>query len=482
MSASTSTGVLGASTKPLAVCVGMGVAMLASVQMSRHHRQLWRALGARRLSAARRLPSSETSGVLTLEDVRPRYLDCVQQRSQTPPARLSTASITVVQFNILARNLATRNHFPYVMDSSLNWENRKRTLLRQLEELDADVVCLEELSDYWTFFKPELHELGYDSVYIKRPSIHISNWSGERKQDGCGIFYNVYIKRPSIHISNWSGERKQDGCGIFYKKDKLELKECECVNFHDPHDRVAVLALLKLRHWAQYVLVGCTHLWWNAKKVDHQMAELFELEEEIIRMSSDVKDKYSRDLADTITGHEHIPIIICGDFNNSPESPLYEYMESSFMQKPNLEGVQEPFRSAYALYRQNAEAVASAPEAEQQQQRRPPSDADRRDEPPHTTVNFRRCWTIDYIWYSQRSLVPTRVLDIPSEAVLRAEDGPAGWFNRLAMSDSYSKSGRLPSGFQGNHNGIPNSMFGSDHVPIMAEFEFLHPASGSAEM
>lgn len=37
------------------------------------------------------------------------------------------------------------------MDSSLNWENRKMVLLRQLEELDADVVCLEELSDYWTY-------------------------------------------------------------------------------------------------------------------------------------------------------------------------------------------------------------------------------------------------------------------------------------------------------------------------------------------
>jgi mRNA deadenylase 3'-5' endonuclease subunit Ccr4 len=46
--------------------------------------------------------------------------------------------------------LATRNHFPYVVDSSLNWDNRKMTLLRQLQVLDADVVCLEELSDYWT--------------------------------------------------------------------------------------------------------------------------------------------------------------------------------------------------------------------------------------------------------------------------------------------------------------------------------------------
>lgn len=37
------------------------------------------------------------------------------------------------------------------------------------------------------------------------------------------------------------------------------------MNFHDPHDRVAILALLKMRHFAQFVLVGCTHLWWNAK-------------------------------------------------------------------------------------------------------------------------------------------------------------------------------------------------------------------------
>lgn len=39
------------------------------------------------------------------------------------------------------------------------------------------------------FFKPELQDRGYESVYVKRPSIHVSNWSGEKKHDGCGIFY-----------------------------------------------------------------------------------------------------------------------------------------------------------------------------------------------------------------------------------------------------------------------------------------------------
>lgn len=33
-------------------------------------------------------------------------------------------------------------------------------LLRQLDALDADVVCLEELSDYWTYVNRVLGDMG----------------------------------------------------------------------------------------------------------------------------------------------------------------------------------------------------------------------------------------------------------------------------------------------------------------------------------
>ncbi|DBA04628.1 TPA: hypothetical protein N0F65_012211 [Lagenidium giganteum] len=446
--------------RPLAMCVGMGVALLlSSVSMTRQNRALWRSWQTLAQHPMRRgIATARAEGAM--ERYRPRFLSCQAQLEQAGREQLSKKSITVVQFNILARNLATRNHFPYVIETSLNWENRKMTLLRQLEALDADIVCLEELSDYWTFFKPELSERGYDSVFVKR---------------------------PSLNVSNWSGEKKHDGCGIFYKKNKFELKECESVNFHDAHDRVAILALLKLRDFSQFVLVGCTHLWWNAKKVEHQMAELFELEEEVIRMSSDVKDKYERDLEGTVTGRGNLPIILCGDFNNSPDSAIYEYLHRSFMQEPNIEGVSERFRSAYAKYKYNrrqyrlANPTANDDEEEEEEEGSEEQDSNsieaQHGEPPHTTVNFRRCWTIDYIWYSSSTIVPRQVLEIPSERILRSEEGPPDWFNRLAMSDSYSKLGRLPSGLHGNHNGIPNSQFGSDHVPIMAEFEFLKSRS-----
>ena len=44
------------------------------------------------------------------------------------------------------------------------------------------------------------------------------------------------------------------------------------------------------------------------RKVDHQMAEVFELEEELLRFSSDVKDKYEREIAETITGRKSVPV------------------------------------------------------------------------------------------------------------------------------------------------------------------------------
>lgn len=145
------------------------------------------------------------------------------------------------------------------------------------------------------------------------------------------------------------------------------------------------------------------------------------------------------------------------------------------MQAQNVEGVTEHFKSAYKLYKQNA--LASGFHDKESLK----LEESKSFEPMHTTVNYRRCWTIDYIWYSQSSLVPSKILDIPDETVLRSEEGPPNWLNRLALSDSYNKSGRLPSGLNGNHNGIPNSRFGSDHVPIMAEFQFLNTRSAESD-
>ncbi|RHZ01718.1 hypothetical protein DYB37_004809 [Aphanomyces astaci] len=325
------------------------------------------------------------------------------------PSAPSTFSIA--QLNILASNLAKPDRFPYVQPPLLDWAIRKEILVRQLASLQADVLCLEELSDYWTFFRPTFLALGYDSVYVKR---------------------------PSGHVSEWSGEKKMDGCGLFFKQSKFRLKEVESVNFSDEHDRVALLVLLQEIATNQLVLVGATHLWWNSSKIDHQMKQLVELHREMADLTQFIHAKYTEDLPAGRT----VPVVVCGDFNNSPSSQLYKYMENSFL-RPDW-----TMKSAYADYR-IADGTADTGS----------------NEPLHTTVNFRRCWAIDYIWYSSEHVRPLSLLEIPSEAELRSEDGPAGWQDKSL--------GNLPADTTTtNQNGIPNSVHGSDHVPLLATFAF----------
>ncbi|KAF0699356.1 Aste57867_10072 [Aphanomyces stellatus] len=338
-------------------------------------------------------------------------------RAAVHPSPASTFS--VAQLNILASNLAKPDRFPYVPPELLAWETRKDILMKQLEALQADILCLGECSDYWTFFRPSFLALGYDSVYVKR---------------------------PSAHTSTWSGEKKQDGCGIFFRQSKFRLKEVESVNFRDQHDRVALLLLLQEIATDQLVLVGTTHLWWNSRKVDHQMKQLVELNQEMTQMTATIRTKYG-----PLLRQGSVPIVLCGDFNNSPTSPLYHYMENNFLSHAAT------MKSAYASYRL-ADGTASTSEL----------DAHVSNEPPHTTVNYRRCWTIDYIWYSQEHMTPTSILEIPSEEDLRAEDGPPGW--KTGVTDIPQAELCL------NHNGIPNSQHGSDHVPILATFAFKQGA------
>lgn len=209
------------------------------------------------------------------------------------------------------------------------------------------------------------------------------------------------------------------------------------------------------------------------------MAELYEFEEEVIRLCSDMEDKYQQDIRASVTGGPNFPVcelsfeychhvsiafsqvILCGDFNNTPQSAIYDYMHNYFLQRPNIEGLRDEFRSAYRWYCVNELARHSKISITKEE-------TVGEFEPPHTTVNYRRCWAIDYIWYSSSNLVPSRILEIPSEAVLRAEGGPPGWFERLAHLDTFQKSGRE----QESQNGIPNSKCGSDHVPLLAELEF----------
>jgi len=360
--------------------------------------------------------------------------------------------------------MASPPHFPHVKPEFLAWKQRKHTLLNEIRHLVAaptlgrsplssqpelDVLCCQELTNYWECFAAEMRQLGYASVYVKR---------------------------PSLHATSWSGMDKEDGCGIFFRDDRFVLIKERSINFKDEHDRVALMVLLEHRteqlegrsedtqheEERELILVVTSHLYWDPSRVEDQLKELREVEEGIEKMKSFAERKYKL---------KRLPIIFCGDFNNTPRSPIYRFMR----QEISLgEKEQKGMRSAYENYGLLQKEKGLIQMGSEQF-----SGEEGALEPAHTTVTSRRCHTIDYIWYSPMHFLPRFLLEVPEEEALRKEDGPELWVereNERIVQDA-KKKGKDPAEavFKSgcNYNGLPNSAFGSDHIPLLAIFELL---------
>lgn len=61
-------------------------------------------------------------------------------------------------------------HFTSCKTEHLRWSERRVALLEVIDELEADILCLQEIDDYDKFWYKELSGRGYSGVYKKRNS------------------------------------------------------------------------------------------------------------------------------------------------------------------------------------------------------------------------------------------------------------------------------------------------------------------------
>jgi len=107
-----------------------------------------------------------------------------------------------------AGEIHNRAKYGYCPDKYLDWNYRKNLLIREIQVMNPDVACLQELEkkQFETFFKRKLSKLGYKGVYLARSS-------GNRK-------------RPKTEAD------KVDGCAIYFKGDRLTLVETNELDFN----------------------------------------------------------------------------------------------------------------------------------------------------------------------------------------------------------------------------------------------------------
>ncbi|XP_037260960.1 protein angel homolog 2 isoform X2 [Falco rusticolus] len=207
---------------------------------------------------------------------------------------------TVMSYNILSQNLLEDNShlYKHCRQRLLIWTYRFPNILQEIKQLDADVLCLQEVQEdhYRAEIKSSLESLGYHCEYKMRTG------------------------------------RKPDGCAICFKTSKFSLISSNPVEFfrHDipllDRDNVGLVLLLQPRFHCKTnaaICIANTHLLYNPRRGDIKLTQLAMLLAEIASVAPQKDGTFC-------------PVIICGDFNSVPGSPLYRFIKEG---KLNYEGL-----------------------------------------------------------------------------------------------------------------------------------------------
>ncbi|CAH1430896.1 unnamed protein product [Lactuca virosa] len=232
--------------------------------------------------------STKNTPTPTPTPVYPKFIP-VEQNQITSVSKSEGLKFRVVSYNILAQVYVKSSVFPHSPSPCLKWKARSPIILDLLKHLDTDILCLQELDEYDTFYKEKIEQNDYSSIYIKR-----------------------------------SG-RKSDGCGIFYKHNKLELVIEETIDYNE-------LANLLLDEASRV----------EQKEKDLDSKEKGDPNDPYVRLKRDCVGimaafKFKKTLSTlyhcgkhtSLLGSRMGRLIITGDFNSIPGDKVYQYLVSS---------------------------------------------------------------------------------------------------------------------------------------------------------
>ncbi|XP_005374789.1 PREDICTED: protein angel homolog 2 isoform X3 [Chinchilla lanigera] len=207
---------------------------------------------------------------------------------------------SVMSYNILSQDLLEDNSHLYrhCRRPVLHWSFRFPNILKEIKHFDADVLCLQEVQEdhYGKEIRPSLESLGYHCEYKMRTG------------------------------------RKPDGCAICFKHSKFSLLSVNPVEFYRrdipllDRDNIGLVLLLQPKipcADSPAICVANTHLLYNPRRGDIKLTQLAMLLAEISSVAHQKDGSFC-------------PIVMCGDFNSVPGSPLYSFIKEGRL---NYEGL-----------------------------------------------------------------------------------------------------------------------------------------------
>ncbi|KAJ4332467.1 Glucose-repressible alcohol dehydrogenase transcriptional effector [Ascochyta clinopodiicola] len=354
-------------------------------------------------------------------------------------------TVTALSYNILCDKYCTTAQYGYTPSAALSWENRRETILGELRERNADIVCLQEIDQdsFNEYFREGLAHNDYKGVFWPKSRARTMADREAKLVDGCAIFYKnskyILLDKQLIDFANTAINRP-------------DMKgEHDIFNRVMPRDDIAVIAFLENRATGSRFIVGNVHVFWNPAFTDVKLVQVAILLEGIKNFANRwakfpaCKDKvvYRFTNGDSEDGKEpdptqepgpsmeysdgtQIPLILCGDFNSLPSSGIYDLITTGSMSNVHddlgsrkygnftRDGISHPFslRSSYSSIGELSFT--------------------------NYTPNF--VGVLDYIWYSTNTLQVVGLLGDIDKNYLQ----------------------RVP--------GFPNYHFPSDHIALYAQY------------
>ena len=323
-------------------------------------------------------------------------------------------------------------------------------ILDELKERDADILALQEvdIENYNEFFAPNLAHHEYKGVFQAKGRARTMSEKEAKLVDGSATFYksSKYLLLQK-HVINYSHEAI----------NRPDMKgEHDVYNRVMPRDHIALVLFLENRLTGSRLVVVNTHLTWEAWFSDVKIIQVAILMEQLGKKAEEyarwppTKDKdkemYRFANEDSVEAEPdavavvkpdpvpsmsyesgtQIPILICGDFNSTHDSGVYDLLTQGSLSNSHSElGTQK-----YGDFTRNG---MNHPFSLQ-------SSYSKIGELPFTnwTPDFRG--VIDYIWYSTTTLQVAGLLgQVDPQYMLRVP-------------------------------GLPNYHFPSDHLMLMAEY------------
>lgn len=335
-----------------------------------------------------------TEPVLALPSVSPKRTLIAAPNSGTT----SGTRIRVLTYNILAEIFATRQVYPYCDIWSLSWPYRRHLLLQEIEEAQADIICLQEVqTDYFeTDILPALSALGYEGIFKQKTRESMGSYG---KVDGCATFWRIskltMVENYAIEFNDCARQQaSQQG------QDDAEVSR---LIHRLSKDNVAQILVLDTsgrgnrtrggQHNNSLLCVVNTHLYSNPKLSDVKLWQTLTLMQEV----------------ESFIAHRELATVVCGDFNSEPDSAVYQLLSRGVVEPNDTDAmslvhswlVADPDQIAHNIELVSAMVAATGSE-------------------PHFTnytVGFKG--TLDYLWFTPARLRVLAVTALPEEEEIR---------------------------------------------------------------